>query len=477
MRKYFHYWLAILLFLVYFFTYQDILSHVIYYHEQHQLFLYTADYFQHHDLLSYMTAFWIQFFYYPVLGSALMAFILTAIYLLTWWILKTIIHREDILRLSLLPSLALYLWTASLEHTLKPLIAFFLLLVAIALAVRLLWKRQDGRNFDFSKKKFAWITAVVLAIYTSGAVFGFLHSFSVSEFRMVKAEQAMDHKDWDQVLKHTDHYLAYRQKNNPLMFYFRNIALYHKGMLLDHIFDYPPVMGVNALYFPWRGKSRECEYGHYLLEELGCINDAQHWEFETMVIGGETAPRLINLAKYAIMNGRKAVAEHFILRLRQSLFYRKEAEKLQSYLALGRVPGMKAPLARIKENKANFINILNIGPNLQYLLKHDPHNKMAYEYLMCDLLLSNNLQRFIQNLPTYTQFGYATMPKIVEEALLIAELGGLDTKGIKVSGETRQRFDTYYQQISQGIGIGKEYSNTYWYYINYISPYGNKIKK
>lgn len=476
MRKYFHYWLAPLLFLVYFFTYQDILSHVIYYHEQHQLFLYTADYFQHQDLLSYITAFWIQFFYYPVLGSALISFILTAIYLLAWWILKTVIHREDILRLSLIPSLAIYLWTASLEHTLKPLFAVFLLLIVLALVVLLLWKRHDCCTFDFGKKRFAWVTTVVLVIYTLGTMYGFLHSFSVSEFRMVKAEQAMDNKDWNQVLKHTEHYLTYRKKNNPLIFYFRNIALYQKGMLLEHLFDYPPVMGVNSLYFPWRGKSRECEYGHYLLEGLGCINDAQHWEFEAMVIGGETAPRLINLAKYAILNGRKAVAEHFILRLRQSLFYGEEAERLQNYLAIGRVPEMKAPLAKVKERKANFINILNIGPNLQFLLQHDPHNQMAYEYLMCDLLLSNDLQRFMKNLPAYTRF-YTKMPRIFEEALLVAELGGLDTKEMKVSEETQQRFDAYYQQMNQGSGIGKEYSNTYWYYINYISPYGNKIKK
>lgn len=65
MRARLHYLLAIVLFVVVFVSYSDLLSHVLFYNEQHQLFLYTADYFSSHTLTEWLTAFVVQFFYYP----------------------------------------------------------------------------------------------------------------------------------------------------------------------------------------------------------------------------------------------------------------------------------------------------------------------------------------------------------------------------------------------------------------------------
>ena len=57
MRARSQYLLAIVLFVVVFASYGDLLSHVLYYNEQHQLFLYTADYFSSHTLTEWLTAF------------------------------------------------------------------------------------------------------------------------------------------------------------------------------------------------------------------------------------------------------------------------------------------------------------------------------------------------------------------------------------------------------------------------------------
>ena len=101
MRKSLHYLLALVLFGVFFASYTDLLSHVLYYNEQHQLFLYTADYYHSQTLTGWLTAFVVQFFYYPLLGAAVMSGLLTAIYLMSWRILTALTRREDILRHSL----------------------------------------------------------------------------------------------------------------------------------------------------------------------------------------------------------------------------------------------------------------------------------------------------------------------------------------------------------------------------------------
>ena len=132
----------------------------------------------------------------------------------------------------------------------------------------------------------------------------------------------------------------------------------------------------------------------------------------------------------------------------------------------GQIEGLRA--FSIKESeKANFVNILNIGPNLQYVLTQDPHNRMAYEFLMCDLLLSNNLSRFVENLPLASSF-YKQMPRIFDEALLVYQLGGNDTKGLQPGSDTQNRFQQYAQLAQTGniAALQAEFGNTYWFYLN-----------
>ena len=77
----------------------------------------------------------------------------------------------------------------------------------------------------------------------------------------------------------------------------------------------------------------------------------------------------------------------------------------------------------MKESPARFANVLNIGPELQYLCEKDSTNRMAFEYLMCDLLLSNQVVRFVDNLKLYASFDYPRMPRLFEEALFMYRSG------------------------------------------------------
>ncbi|MFK2030543.1 DUF6057 family protein, partial [Bacteroides fragilis] len=263
--------------------------------------------------------------------------------------------------------------------------------------------------------------------------------------------------------------------------YFHNLALYHTEKLPYQLFDYPQKLGVKALYFPWNSDSRESEYGHFIYEDLGYINEAQRWEFEAMVVWGETAPHLLNLARYNIVNKRPEVARRFINLLKQSLFYRKDAEELEKQLHAGSVPGLRMALENNKEHPARFANVINIGPELQYLCEQDTTNRMAFEYLMSDLLLSNNVVRFVDNLKFIRHFKYPEMPPAYQEALYIYKLGvdgeTFSKSGFNVSENTEKRFQRYYNLYKnrQMQRLKAEFGNTYWYYLNFISPYGDKI--
>lgn len=489
MNKKLTYGIFAILFLCYMMAYKGNLAHIIAYHEQHHLFLYTKAYFeqqlQSEGFFSYLTDFIIQFFYYPVLGCALLGVLLASVYLMTSNIIRLLFGKQDLFHLGIIPSLLLFYHTMEASHTLVPVTVTVSCLCLVNL---ILWLFRSYmplilvlQHIHIQRKKLRMaLTAVALSMYAGYGFYHFVTSYNRSEGIMLKAEMNVKAKDWDNVLKYTTLYLN-SGKTNQLIAYFHHLALYHKGLLTTHLFEYPQYLGVEALYFPWNSDSRESEYGHILYEDLGHINEAHHWEFEAMAVWGETAPHLLNLARYNIVNHRPKVAQRFINKLKQSLFYEEEAVQLEKVLESGEVKGLRNAVSGVTDVPARFTNAKNIGPELEYLCNHDPKNQMAFEYLMSYLLLSNNVIRFVDNLPRIKEFDYKTLPAIYEEALLVYKLRVGEEKfaqaGYTVSAETEARFARYYQLMEnqQVRVLQKEFGKTFWFYLNYISPYGKKV--
>lgn len=124
MNKKLTYVIFAILFLCYFMAYMGNLLHIIAYHEQHHLFLYTEAYFeqqlQSEGFFYYLTAFIIQFFYYPWLGCTLLALLLALVYLMTSNIIRLSFGKQDLFHLGIIPSLLLFYYTMEASHTLVP---------------------------------------------------------------------------------------------------------------------------------------------------------------------------------------------------------------------------------------------------------------------------------------------------------------------------------------------------------------------
>uniref|UniRef100_A0AB33JA35 DUF6057 family protein n=1 Tax=Prevotella sp. GTC17260 TaxID=3236796 RepID=A0AB33JA35_9BACT len=483
-----HYAVMLILLIIFYYVYQGTLADVLCYHEQHHLFLYTADYFNHAisktGFVSYLTDFVIQFFYYPWLGALVMALILTAIYACCERILSLIAPRLTLLQLSVIPAIALLIYSETTSHNLDLIILTLLILCAICLILQIIqWIRPIFPIYRApipTQRKWLLLPVGCLVGYSIIAYTVFVRQYNPKEGIMLKTEHYAQKGEWEKVLDYSNRYLQ-QGKSNQFFSYFRNMALYHLGMLPQHLLDYAPIGGVKELYLPWNSNSRESEYGHYLYEQLGHLNEAQRWEFEAMVVWGETAPHLRNLARYNIAIGRPRVAQMFINKLGQSLFYRDEARQLEAYHDNGIVPGLHNALKHVTDHPARFSNVLNIGPELENVLRHDPKNRMAFEYLMCQLLLSNHVVRFAENLKMMKEFSYPAMPPLFEEALMVYKTG-VDAQtfaavGYDVSIETQQRFEQFYQLVQQRdmALLQSEFGHTYWFYLQFISPYGSSV--
>ncbi|UVO87311.1 DUF6057 family protein [Bacteroides fragilis] len=149
-----------LLFIIYFLCYQGVLSHVIYYHEQHHLFLFSKEYFlkQIHTegLLSYLTDFIIQFFYMPALGKCYISRYIGGNLSVDTLQHKKITGQPDILQLSLIPSVSLFIYTLPVDHSLTLIIGAFLgllILGCIAFFISGIWKNITLHRINVPGKK------------------------------------------------------------------------------------------------------------------------------------------------------------------------------------------------------------------------------------------------------------------------------------------------------------------------------------
>lgn len=494
--------------------FMDVLSHIPLYHEQHHLFLFSKEYLAKYldtgDLLTYLTNFCIQFFYIPYAGSIFFALLLSLPYLLNVFICRHITKRTDYLQLSLLPSLYLLIQYESIDYPVRHVVGllfclwiyFFLsflkgkqkyivfvpafLLLGYGLGwtypllsfLGVLVPSLSAFLFpEIQKKKYLFIGTLLMGtVYLTGTFYFFVHTYNMREHLLLQADKEVKNQHWEKVMAYCKRYRG----ENQLVSYFYNMALQHSGRMAYDLFLTPQRMGVQGLYLPWKSDSRQSEYGHYIYEQLGYLNEAHRWAFEALVVTGETAPILDNLIRYNIANGRPAVAMRFVRVLEQSLFYRKKAQEYEKIIQEKGSIELKA-LPHDEKEKIRFANVLNIGPELTYICDRDSSNQMAFEYLMSHLLLSNKIPRFVENLNRIQAFSYTPFPPIYEEALLTyrLEVGEeiCNQLPFSISQETERRFQQYHSlyQKGQQEELKRQFANTYWYYLHFISPYGNKI--
>lgn len=491
------------LFLMMFVAYITMYRHVVIFHEQHHLFRFSLDYIgdlaHQKGWTAPAVAFIVQFAYYPWLGALIWSAMLTGVYCMTRSVLRRQAGWTDTLQLSALLPIWTFFTTVDVDGTLKTLLIVFVSVLAVYIVSRLLPARKTVREIPW--KWLPWVAPLIM-----GAIFGgfYYRSFDpitinlangqertysreevkvqkANEAMMIKAAQAVRAGDWDEVVEISNAQAETGVKNH-LMTYFRAMALYHRGELLDHLFDVPPSHGPTSLFFPWKAEKNRAEFGGFIYEQLGALNAATHWEFEAMVGWGETAYHLINLSRYLIESGKPLQARKFIAPLKQTLFYRDTARKLEQALEQGHIDGLHNAFANFDEANTpiRFDNVENIAADCKYLLQFDPTNEMARQYMMITFLLANNLGIFYDNLKQFYPPG-EPLPRLYEEALCLVRLnyGGeqLAADGYPISPEIDAQYRAFMAEKNK-----KQFANftpaqrrTYWYYVLYLSPFGNKL--
>ncbi len=289
----------------------------------------------------------------------------------------------------------------------------------------------------------------------------------------------LQHRNFDSAIAVVKKY----PPDNRLGCYFTNLALYESGQLPYRMFHYPQ-MGTAGLFLNWEYANNNTLvwYLGEVYYRLGMIFQAEHCAFESMVANpkGSDVKVLQRLALTNIERRDSATAEKYLRYLDHSLFYCKWVQQQRANLALAMTDSTfhipDTPMPAQGENF--FIPYQMPEYTLLRLLKFNPKNRMAFEYMMAYCMLQKDLEKVKWCMDNYYEnFDYPTIPTHYEEALILYKIAidkdsDLFTK-YQISNATFERYNRYMQAVkvaqrneSKFDRFYKQFGNTYWFYMN-----------
>lgn len=222
---------------------------------------------------------------------------------------------------------------------------------------------------------------------------------------------------------------------------------------------------------------------------LGLNNFAQMLAMESIDSTPDAVMPVRAVKRYAetcIINGQNEVAAKYLSYLQKTLFYRNWANDASKYLN-DEEKIKDHPLwgkLRARQVKDDFyFQFDQVDLTLIALLRSNPKNRMAYEYLMSSFLLQKDLDQFLKFLPLSLSMDYSETPLIYQEALVYAKTLLPEwpeaLAQYKISDDVQRRIEIYAESFKNGgnknPGLMKQlYGNTYWYYIHFIEIRENK---
>jgi hypothetical protein len=308
---------------------------------------------------------------------------------------------------------------------------------------------------------------------------------------VVACRQLCKEKQWDALLEK-----AGRNPYGDLRLQFMtNLALWHKGELLEEMFSYPQPWGTRGLFMNFSGgpTANPAEddtvggmYNSDLLYEMGHANYALRHAYNSMCLQGKTYETLKRMAQCSMVNGNEEMAAKYLRLLERTLFHRRFARRYQAIIA-----DAGAAEREFGELRKRLPTVEGFGhPVVIFatLLKAKPDNRMAFDYLMAWLLLDKSpesIDSICSAVGRFRTAGYASVPTHCQEAMLLREKQEgrrVDLRGFRYDETAVARVDEFVQYVSTQWDVpgAREqaqalYGDTYmFYYLLAATPSGGQ---
>jgi hypothetical protein len=322
--------------------------------------------------------------------------------------------------------------------------------------------------------RFALVFQVALIAFAG--YFGFRLWVNFSAEDIMTYDYLARNEKWNDVIKFAEK----QPPRNNLSLAMLNLSMVKTGKMGDIMFHFEQ-NGVDGLFLPFTREYVAPLMGNEIFFQLGLINASQEYAFEST----ETSPNLSKtvrsikrLAETNLINGQYEVAKKYIRLLKSTIFYREWAVDAEKYLyneeMINNHPvwGEKRKMMITKDF---FFKVQNMESTLNMLMRQNPQNRTAFEYLMAFYLVNKDLRNFMNCLPMMDKLTYRQIPIAWQEAIMYVI--GLSTKNpmvnipFDISGDTKSRMKAYadiytaYQNPQELLR--NRFSGTYWYYLHF----------
>ena len=173
------------------------------------------------------------------------------------------------------------------------------------------------------------------------------------------------------------------------------------------------------------------------------------------------------LAELNIINEDYEVAKKYLKMLSKTLFYKDFANNTLANIDKFKDSKFWASVSKNRYQKDFLFSEAEPDQMYGLLLVQNGKNRMAFDYLMADVLLEKDLQKFINYYQFYKDAGYKILPKNFQEALIFAYYkthGSLSGIPPIVTTNVVNDFQQFIQAYSRNIQAVNA-DNTYYKYL------------
>ncbi len=280
--------------------------------------------------------------------------------------------------------------------------------------------------------------------------------------------------EWDSILSDRT-----ARHENFLMMNVRNLALSHKGQLLDKLFDYPQ-SGFMSLVAADDQSDRIPDVialDSHIFYQMGNVAHSQNKAFDASVgvrFGSPTM--MMRLIRTNLAWGAYGVAEKYIFEMEKTWGYRKEAREMRRFLWNDDAVEADPELGYLRRCIPPVDHFVGMDPHkdLELILSVEPDNDAARDYYVAYMLLAKDvegLKAYIENDPKAYNPDGSLHVHLQEAVLVYSEEDEAYCREHGVTDGTFSRYQSFKRRFLElGASNGdpirdmKSFSDTYWYY-------------
>ena len=293
-------------------------------------------------------------------------------------------------------------------------------------------------------------------------------------YDMLRLNHFVVAEDWDSILSDRT-----ARHENFLMMNVRNLALSHKGQLLDKLFDYPQ-SGIMSLVAADDQSDRIPDVialDSHIYYQMGNVAHSQNKAFDASVgVRFGSPSMMMRLIRTNLAWGAYEVAGKYISEMEKTWGYRKEASEMRRFLWNDEAVEADPELGYLRRCIPPADHFVGMDPHkdLELILGVAPDNAAARDYYVAYMLLAKDvdgLKAYIENDPkAYNPDGSLNL-HLQEAVLVYSEDDEAYCREHGVTDATFSRYQSFKRRFFElGASNGnpirdmKSFSDTYWYY-------------